>query len=249
VGYHVVYSIAIPILLTELLFPARKAEPWLRSTGLTVTGVLFTLAALGLGVVFRLFVAPSFRTPLPQAIGAALTVIGLVALALRLPAERAVDRSDATPRWAPSPRMVGLLAFLAASAWFELLFLPHALRTGAGALLPLISGAALAAGATALLRRWSDRNGVWTDLHRLALVLGVLPPMMLFGYFLVTVNNRVDQVGQGIASVVTLGLLTGFALHLRRRSHAGAAGQPAGRPGGSQPVPYGDTGPAERSPH
>ncbi len=32
--------------------------------------------------------------------------------------------------------------------------------------------------------------------------------MMLFGFFLVTASNRMDQVGQGIASVFTLVLLS-----------------------------------------
>ena len=106
---------------------------------------------------------------------------------------------------------MGLLALFAAAALFGLLLLPDALRTGAPALIPLLSGVALAAGVAAFVRRWSDREGAWTDLHRLALVLGALPPMMLFGFLLVTAGNRVDQVGQGIACLVTLGLLTWFA--------------------------------------
>ena len=84
------------------------------------------------------------------------------------------------------------------------------------ALLPLLSGMALAGGMTALVRHWSDGDGAWSDRHRLALVIGALPPMMLFGFFLVTASNRVDQIGQGIASVITLVLLSIFAVSLPR---------------------------------
>ena len=225
VGYHVIYSVVIPIMLSELLFPARKAEPWLGWKGLTVVGVLFILSAVLLGVVFRRIIAPDFRTPLPHAIAAALITLGLVAAALRGPADRPVERSHFNARRVPSPWLVGLLAFLAAAAWFGLLLLPQTLKTGSLALLPMLSGVALAAGMTALLRRWSNGVGGWSDLHRLALVIGALPPMMLFGFFLVTASNRVDQIGQGIASVVTLVLLSIFAVRLRRYGQPAAANE------------------------
>jgi hypothetical protein len=212
-------------MLSELLFPARKAEPWLGWKGLTVVGVLFILSAVLLGVVFRRIIAPDFRTPLPHAIVAALITLGLVAAALRGPADRPVERSHFNARRVPSPWLVGLLAFLAAAAWFGLLLLPQTLKTGSLALLPMLSGVALAAGMTALLRRWSNGVGGWSDLHRLALVIGALPPMMLFGFFLVTASNRVDQIGQGIASVVTLVLLSIFAVRLRRYGQPAAANE------------------------
>ncbi len=107
VGYHVVYSIATPILLTETLFPARRAQPWLGWKGLTIFGVLFAISAFWLGLVFRMFIAPSFRTPLPQAIGTILIIIGLVALALRPSDKMQVDSSEPLPRRVPSPWLVG----------------------------------------------------------------------------------------------------------------------------------------------
>ncbi len=172
VGYHIVYSIGIPILLTELIFPASKAERWLGWKGLTGVGILFTMSAMLLGVISRRTIAPDFRTPLPQGIGAALTALGLVALALHVPARDPLDRSHSTPRTVPSPWLVGLLAFVAAAAWFDLLLLPKALKTGSLALLPFLLGLGLAAGTMALLLGWSNRAGAWSDLHRIALVIG-----------------------------------------------------------------------------
>src|SRR4051794_2880784 len=46
VGYHIVWSIGIPILLTELLFPARRSEPWLGRTGMIVAGLAYAISAL-----------------------------------------------------------------------------------------------------------------------------------------------------------------------------------------------------------
>jgi hypothetical protein len=217
VGYHAVYSITIPVLLAELLFPSRRAEPWLGGKGLTVVGALYVLSALAVGMAFRRLIAPDFRTPPAQAVGAALCAVALVVLALRWPDMPRARRPEPDARGAPSPWVVGLLAFLAAAAWFQLLALPEALKTGTLVLVPMLSGVALAAGVAAMLRRWSDREEGWTDLHRLALVFGALPPVMLFGFFVVTAGNRVDQVGQGVASAVAVGLLTAFALRLRQR--------------------------------
>src|SRR6185369_6232804 len=40
-GYHAVWSVSIPILLAELLFPARRTEPWLGRIGLVVAGLVY----------------------------------------------------------------------------------------------------------------------------------------------------------------------------------------------------------------
>ena len=40
-GYHIVWSICIPILTTELLFPARRTQPWLGPLGVSVCAIVF----------------------------------------------------------------------------------------------------------------------------------------------------------------------------------------------------------------
>jgi hypothetical protein len=87
----------------------------------------------------------------------------------------------------------------------------------------LIGG--VAATVVALLVRWSAPDRDWTDVHRLAIILGALPASMLFGFFFVTVGNRIDQIAQGGASLATLGLLTLFGRRLahRDRPHESAA--------------------------
>jgi hypothetical protein len=114
-----------------------------------------------------------------------------------------------------------LAAFAAAVAWFVLLDLPHQLRTGALVLLPLLTEGAIAYGMAALISRWSAQRD-WSDIHRLALVCGALLVSMLVGFFFVTAGNRFDQIGQGIASIVTIGLLALFARRLQQRDYVAA---------------------------
>jgi hypothetical protein len=223
-GYHIMWSIAIPILLTELLFPARRAAPWLGRTGAAIAGVVYTIGALAVAAIFRQVVAPDFRAPAILLIGAALLVVTLVVLALIWPVSQAAPASSV--RNAPSPWLVGLVTFVAAAAWFALLGLPHSLRAGALALAPMLAEIAMAIAVAALIRRWSGPDRAWTDLHRLALASGALLISMLFGFFFVTASNPIDQLGQGVASIVAIGLLALFARRLQQRDQVVTQARP-----------------------
>jgi hypothetical protein len=217
IGYHIVWSITIPIMLTELLFPARRAEPWLGRTGLGVAGIVYAIGAVALAAIFRLVIAPDFRAPAFLLIGAGLVAAGLAALALCWPVSQAAPTPASSARSALSPWLVGLLAFVIAGAWFALLDLPHVFRSSPLVLVPILAELALAAGFVALIRRWSGPDHAWTDLHRLALACGALLASMLVGFFFVTAGNPIDQLGQGIASIATIALLALFAWRLHRR--------------------------------
>jgi hypothetical protein len=218
IGYHVVWSIAIPILLAELLFPTRRAEPWLGRAGLIFVGVLFTLGTLGLAAIFRFAVAPDFKAPLILNLIAALVAIVLVILALIWPARNVQQISEESTGNVPNPWIVGLLGLLMAALWFGLLDLPHPLRRVAWVLVPMIFDAALIAGFAFLIRRWSDYKA-WSDLHRLALVFGPLIISTLSGIFRVTAANRLDQLGLSFFGMIAFILLALFAQRLIHRGH------------------------------
>jgi hypothetical protein len=42
---------------------------------------------------------------------------------------------------------------------------------------------------------------------------------MLVGFFAITAGNRVDQLGQGVASLVAVALLALFAWRIQQRNH------------------------------
>jgi hypothetical protein len=222
IGYHVVWSILIPILLAELLFPTRRAEPWLGRAGVAGAGIVYVLGALAIGAIFHFVITPDFRIPIVPNVAAALLAAGLVALALGWPAAPSVPPTPAVMRDAPSPWLVGLVVAVAALAWFVLLGLPQVLRDGALVLAPMLAELTLVAGVVALLRRWSAPGRRWTDLHWLALACGLMLVSMLVGFFFVTADNPVDQAGQGIASLAAIALLALFARRLQQRQHGSA---------------------------
>lgn len=219
IGYHVVWSISLPILLAEILFPDRRDEPWLRWPGVVVAGVLFALGATALALIFRMVIAPDFHLPAGLLIGAALAVIILVALALALPTGA---QPAPTEHAAPSPWLVGASVGVVALTWFTLLDIPHVLRDSALVLLPMLIILGLAVGIAVLLRRWSAARG-WGDLHRLAIVFGALLVSACEGFFLVTAGNALNQAGQAVISLLALALLAVFTWRRSRTLHTAAS--------------------------
>ncbi|MBX5443719.1 hypothetical protein [Sphaerobacter sp.] len=220
-GYHAIWSISIPILLAELLFPARRGRSWLGTTGLIVAAAAYVCGVAVLAAIFRFVVAADFAaSPIALAI-ASLVAALLVLLALRWQWSP-VDTARPQPaRDVPSPVRVGLLAFVAAAAWFlPLVDLPQRLRAGGWVLVPMIVALVVAAIAARLIARWAITGKAWSDVHRLALAIGALLVSMLYGFFYVTSGNAVDQAGQAVASIVALTLLALFARTLSQRGVA-----------------------------
>jgi hypothetical protein len=86
-AFHATCSVAIPILLTERLYPERPAQPWLRRPGLMGFGVSLGLAWLVGGALFGFVI---FRQqgyahpPLGPYLAALALALALVWVALRL---------------------------------------------------------------------------------------------------------------------------------------------------------------------
>jgi hypothetical protein len=216
IGYHIVWSIGIPILLAELLFPARRNEPWLGRVGMIIVGVLYVLGLLAIAAIYRFAIAPDFKPPLLPNLFAALIAILLVVSALTRPARTFEELSNRPAGKVPSPWIISLLGFLMAVFWFGLLNLPQPLRTGVWVLVPIVLDIALLIGFASLVQRWSS-DEAWNDLHRLALIFGPLIMVMLSGSLFVTAGNRLDQLGVGIFGIVTIILLSFFARRLQHR--------------------------------
>lgn len=216
IGYHIVWSIGIPILLAELLFPARRGEAWLGRVGMIIVAVLYVLGVLAIAAIYRFAVAPDFQPPLLLNLFAALVAILLIVLALTRPTRTFKKTSNEPAGKVPSPWIISLLAFLMAALWFELLNLPERLRTGAWVLIPIVIDVALLMGFASLVQRWSS-DEAWNDLHRLALIFGPLIMVMLSGFFFVTAGNRLDQLGVGLFGIITIVLLGLFARRLQHR--------------------------------
>jgi hypothetical protein len=228
-GYHAVFSIAIPILLTELAFPVWRDKPWLGRAGTSVVGAVYAVNAAGIGLLWWAYVQPVLLHvparvhPVQQGTAIAL-VIALIAAA-RLAA--GIRTSSAAGPPPPAAGWLAGAAALGATAWFGLLLLSAS--DNYLHWLPFPVPITVAAGEVALaawaLRRWSAR----TDLQVLAVCAGALVVQMAAGFGVLGAAGPVNIIGKAVLNIIAACLLAWFALRLRRR-HAHDQHPPAPPP-------------------
>lgn len=221
-GLHMIWSITIPILLTEFLFPKKQSHPWLGRVGLGIDAFVYILICLVLRQFFTSFT--HFSASPIEIISTALVVVVLISLALfRVQGLAAVTRGGGA---VPAPWLVGLIAFLAGALFFGVfLFFPNV--SVIPALLPILLYGALYVAGMILLRRWSTQS-VWSVRHLLALVSGALLNTMIIGFLLVSKGSLADLLFHAVLCLVIMLLLIWIAhrLHIPRESHA-AQSQPS----------------------
>ena len=215
---HVVWSVAIPILLTDLLFPARRTKPYLGRFGFVVTGICYVLGVALLCLVARAFFAPGYEAP-PILLGlAALVTLALVVVALAVLPRKA--RQSVQENSAPHPWMVLLIIGIGGCIWQSMPFLrliQPVFSSWPFVLVPMLSAAAILAGIAWLVNHWSQAHD-WSDLHLLALVCGALACHTLTGLLSPGLTHTLaDRVALIVLALAMAGFLTWFAFRVRRR--------------------------------
>jgi hypothetical protein len=177
---HLIWSIAIPIAITEALVPERRTTPWLGKFGLATTVVGFLLAASV--VIWWHLEEEAFVPSAGQLLGAATVVVALTVAALRF-RRRLPPAGERPPT---DPWRVGAVTF-------ALLALPTAVEFALELTNIAVGGwpqraqaswfaigwdgfvlnLALLASLTILVVRWSGRTG-WGPAHLLAVASGAL---------------------------------------------------------------------------
>ena len=239
IGYHAVFSITIPIALTELAFPAWRDKPWLGQAGTIVAGAVYAVNAAVIGLLWWTYVQPTLlHVPArvhPVQQGATIALVVALIAAARLAA-----RTRTSTTGGPPPPAAGWLAgaaALGATAWFGLLLLAasgnhlHWLPFP----VPIAVAAAEIALAVWALRRWSAR----TDLQVLAVCTGALVVQMAAGFGVLGAAGPVNIIGKATLNIIAACLLAWFALRLRHATPA--ASTPPSPPPTTSPAPRAST--------
>ncbi|MFC7619319.1 hypothetical protein [Microlunatus sp. GCM10028923] len=178
IGVHLVLSVLLPIMITNLIFPTLRQQPYLRTGGFVVAGVLAVVGVLGLRVIVSATEDPGYQTPWPWTVGYVVVIALLAWLALGvLPRFKDPDRAR-TDRRSPRPVVIGIV-----SAYLTLAFLTTLLPLGFGSHLlfgdlmsrplRLFVAAVTAIPFGWLVLRWR-KSADWADSHRLWLIGGIL---------------------------------------------------------------------------
>ncbi|RJL35782.1 hypothetical protein [Bailinhaonella thermotolerans] len=177
--YHAIWSITLPILLCDLLFPGSRSRPLLGRTGLAVMAAVLLAGLTLVAVLVRVRIAPGHPTPVARSLGVALAVGVLCLIAVRFPSR---GRRRPLPPGGGSgisgtagpaaPWVISLASAAAGSAFLLALMVPIAFDPRP---LPEPVSVAAAVVIAIVALAASRRAGHWSDRHRFALAGGLLP--------------------------------------------------------------------------
>jgi len=173
-GFESVWVVVVPVQVTELMFPTRSRESWLRRRGLMVACVVFLLGCRTAWYGWTQRALPMMRVAPyhPPLVALACGVAGIVMLIglaylLRDTGKPAAKKTRASAgAW-----VAGVAAFLASAAWWLVimqLFIPKPIEPWWVVLVAGISWSVLA---FALFASWASRPA-WGLMHRWAAAFG-----------------------------------------------------------------------------
>ena len=188
--YHCVFSIAIPILLVGILFPARRRQAWVGKGKLWAIFVLWVLNA-----VFIFLFISKYRPPVVHYLVTMAVTVGLCILAWRMPNPVSGEKKKVVRAfWFLPVGFVGTLAL-----FFLVWVVP---KTGIHPLLTMVFLIGLVVLVGLGLLKMSGVRAGWSERHQWALISGALGFFILLAPLQELDKNRTDNTtGMGIVGL------------------------------------------------
>jgi hypothetical protein len=218
-GYEAIWIVLVPIQVTELIFPERRHQTWLRARGIVIASAVFLVGSFIAWFAWtrqarpNVFHVPAYHPPLPTVL-AGVCAIALLAVGAYLARQSWRDPSPGTP---PRPWVVAITALVLGLPWYALMILVFGPPRELPLLVPVVIATAWAAAAFFVIKRWSLTSG-WGDMHRWALCLGALLVCMVGGFLGASVWPIMDIVAKAVLNVLAIVCLAGLARRIARRS-------------------------------
>lgn len=221
-GYESVWVAVVPVTVTELLFPSRRSQPWLRKIGVTVVCVVFALGSLIAWFTWTQLARPNMHAVLyhPPFIAiasgvAAILLLICLAYALRTAGGEMGAGADQTPGSPLITWAACIAAFVLGCAWFKLiamLFIPE--RTPVS--IPITVGFVGALCSYVLFRALS--HTAWSDMRRWAVSFGATLACMTVTSISTAGWKHSDFVAKIAIDVLALIVLLWLGVQVRRRA-------------------------------
>jgi hypothetical protein len=219
IGVHVVLSVLLPIAITNLLFPAQQARPYLSKRGLVGAGALAIVGVFGLRYLISATEDPGYQTPfgLTMVFLALIIALGLVALVVLPRHHRRPAGRRRAGKTAPRPGVVGFV-----SMYLTMAFLTTLLPLGLGSTMllgdlmspvqRLLIAVMTAVPFGLVVLRWQTATN-WGDRQRIWLFGGILVSHTAFMMF----GSLTAALVGSLTLAVEVYLLTRLAKHLGQR--------------------------------
>lgn len=219
-GFESVWVVLVPIQLTQLIFPERRNERWLRTGGLVISPIVFLFGSFIAWFTWTqqartvVFHAPKYVPP-PALIFAGLLAIALLAAAAW--AVRGISNGETnSSRQAPNPWLVGIGTLLLGLPWWVLISIVFIPNVSIAPAIPLAAGLLWAILAYLAIRRWSS-GADWGNMHRWAIVFSAVMVCMIGGFAGSSAWPRIDLIGKAVLNVIAVVCLLALARTLSNR--------------------------------
>ena len=204
--YEAVWVVLLPTLITEMVFPERKRETWLGTTGTVIMLILFAIGSVMAWFAWthiareKTFHVPAYDPPLHAILIALVVIGGLFVWAIRFP-----PRFTATAR-PPAPAVLGILAAVWAALWYMLVVLAFGIAPQLSA--PAVFAAALVVMILVLLTLpRCAAHPAWTARHAYGLALGALVGSMLTSFIGFVGAAPADLWFKAVIDLIAFGLM------------------------------------------
>ena len=204
-GYEAVWIVLVPIQVTELIFPERRDQCWLRVRGLIMASVVFLLGCFIAWFLWTQRARPlAFHVPIyhPPAMTVLIGVFAILALSTTAYFVRNVWGTG-VPGTPPRPWVVALLALLLGLPWYLLMVVTFVPKASLPLAVPLLGATAWATGVFFLVKRWSRTSG-WTEMHRLALCFSAMLVCMTGGFLGASAWPTMDIVAKALLNLMAV---------------------------------------------
>lgn len=195
---HAIISIAIPIVLTELLFPDERSNTWVDDQTLNLLAFVFA----GEVAISSAFFA-TYPVPLVPYVATGLVAAVLALIGSELPHPLFAAKKTEEKAEVPGPPALWLFGFFSAMALVVIHFsLPH---TGIPPVLTILIFISFIAAESFLLLKMSGDGRAWSDMHKFAVISGALSVLVVYAPVQEIMLKKalpVDTAGMSFVGVV-----------------------------------------------
>jgi hypothetical protein len=214
-GYEAVWIVLVPVAISELIFTARRQEPWLRRPGLITAGAAFVLGSFIAWFLWvrlariKVFHVPDYQPPLITIFSGVFAIAILAWVAYRLRGVRWTSSRAAAPAW-----LVAVIALACGFPWYGLMAVLFAPTHPLPLWVPMLAGTMWALAAAVIISRLASARG-WSDLHQWALVFGALLVNMTAGFLGASLWTSIDLIAKIVMNGVAVVLMVELLRRLR----------------------------------
>jgi hypothetical protein len=173
--YHGIYSIVLPIMLTELLYWSERDRPWAGKRALWVCVAL----QIAMTAVAYQTISPNYKPPAELYLSTLVITSALIFVARWLPGRSPDSVASAVPNHdVPRPRWFLIVGTLASSTFIFVSLVGPGLISEPLVVITLMIG--ITGYTLWILAKASKWGRAWSRPHQYALAAGLLAPLILF---------------------------------------------------------------------